>query len=142
MSKPNKDRISTNASEPLTHNPFAAFGAAFGAALDNTASQAPSPEPEPCTESSGKKAADHATSKPGRVVLRKETAHRGGKSVIVVDDFAAHLSLDFIEELAKKLRKSCGCGGAVKGRSIELQGDQPKKIRALLEAEGFRVAGI
>ena len=27
----------------------------------------------------------------GRVVLRKETAHRGGKTVIVVHEFATHL---------------------------------------------------
>jgi translation initiation factor 1 (eIF-1/SUI1) len=30
----------------------------------------------------------------------------------------------------------------VKDRTIEIQGDQPDKIRALLEAEGFRVAGV
>ena len=78
----------------------------------------------------------------GRVVLRRETARRGGKSVIVVDDFASHIGADLIEELSRKLRKSCGCGGAVKGRRIELQGDQPEKIRALLETEGFRVAGV
>jgi len=78
----------------------------------------------------------------GRVVLRKETAHRGGKCVIVVDDFAPHLGSEFLEELSKKLRKSCGCGGALKDRRIELQGDHPEKVRALLQAEGFRVAGI
>jgi translation initiation factor 1 len=80
--------------------------------------------------------------KMGRVVLRKETAHRGGKTVIVVHDFATHLPLTVIEAVAKKLRAACGCGGAVKGRTIELQGDQPQKIRALLEAEGFQVAGV
>jgi translation initiation factor 1 len=80
--------------------------------------------------------------KMGRVVLRRETAHRGGKSVVVVDDFATHLPASVIESMAKKLRGACGCGGAVKGRKIELQGDQPGKIRALLEAEGFQVAGV
>jgi translation initiation factor 1 len=78
----------------------------------------------------------------GRVVLRRETAHRGGKTVIVVHDFATHLPVSVIEALAKKLRAACGCGGAVKGRTIELQGDQPGRIRALLEAEGFQVAGV
>jgi translation initiation factor 1 len=47
-----------------------------------------------------------------------------------------------IETVAKKLRMSCGCGGAVKGRTIELQGDQAGKIRGLLEAEGFQVGGV
>jgi len=30
----------------------------------------------------------------------------------------------------------------VKARTIELQGDQPAKIRAVLESEGFQVRGI
>lgn len=80
--------------------------------------------------------------KMGRVVLRRETAHRGGKTVIVVDDFATHLPPSVIEAIAKKLRAACGCGGTVKGRQIELQGDQPAKVRAILEAEGFQVAGV
>ena len=80
--------------------------------------------------------------KMGRVVLRRETAHRGGKTVIVVDDFATHLPASVIERVAKQLRAACGCGGTVKGRSIELQGDQPARVRAALEAEGFQVAGV
>ena len=78
----------------------------------------------------------------GRVVLRKETAHRGGKTVIVVHDFAPQFTGAQIEAFAGKLKKVCGCGGTVKDRTIEIQGDQPGKIRALLEAEGFQVAGV
>jgi translation initiation factor 1 len=78
----------------------------------------------------------------GRVVLRREKAHRGGKTVIVVDDFAPHIGRAYIEELAGRLKAACGCGGTAKERRIEIQGDQPARIRALLEAEGFRVAGI
>jgi translation initiation factor 1 len=78
----------------------------------------------------------------GRVVLRRERAHRGGKTVIVVDDFATHLPISVIEKTAKKIRLACGCGGTVKGRVIEIQGDQPGKIRAVLEGEGFTVAGV
>jgi translation initiation factor 1 len=125
MSKPNKERIVTNAAANLTHNPFAA--------LETKAVAAPVPDQEMPVE---------PASKLGRVVLRRETAHCGGKSVIVVDDFATHISLSMIEELSKKLRKACGCGGSVKDRKIELQGDQAEKIRALLQAEGFRVAGV
>jgi len=80
--------------------------------------------------------------KMGRVVLQRETAHRGGKTVIVIHDFATHLPESVIARVAKKLRAACGCGGTVKNRRIEIQGDQPAKIRALLEAEGFQVAGI
>jgi translation initiation factor 1 len=78
----------------------------------------------------------------GRVVLRKETAHRGGKTVIVVYDFAPTVTASLIEELAGKLKKACGCGGTVKNREIEIQGNQPGKIRELLEQVGFRVDGI
>jgi translation initiation factor 1 len=80
--------------------------------------------------------------KMGRVVLRRETAHRGGKTVVVVDDFASHLPASVIESVAKKLRAACGCGGTVKERRIEIQGDQPAKVRAILEGEGFQVAGV
>jgi translation initiation factor 1 len=80
--------------------------------------------------------------KMGRVVLRKEKAHRGGKTVIVVDDFATHLPGSVIETVAKKLRAGCGCGGTVKERRIEIQGDQPGKVRSILEGEGFEVAGV
>jgi len=80
--------------------------------------------------------------KMGRVVLRRERAHRGGKTVVVVDDFATHLPMSVIEAAAKKLRAGCGCGGTVKDRRIEIQGDQPAKVRAILEAGGFQVAGV
>jgi len=78
----------------------------------------------------------------GRVVLRRETAQRGGKTVIVIHDFATHLPVSVIEATAKKVRSACGCGGTVKGRTIEIQGDQAGKIRAFLEGEGFQVAGV
>lgn len=78
----------------------------------------------------------------GRVVLRREKAHRGGKTVIVVYDFAPSISMSAIEQLARKLRHACGCGGTARDRIIELQGNDPARIRSLLEEEGFRVAGI
>lgn len=78
----------------------------------------------------------------GRVVLRRETAHRGGKTVVVIDQFASNISSKQIHALAKKLRSACGCGGTTKERSIEIQGNQVDKIRQLLEQEGFRVAGV
>jgi translation initiation factor 1 len=80
--------------------------------------------------------------KVGRVVLRKETAHRGGKVVIVVDQFPTSIPLAALESLARDLRKAVGAGGALKGRAIEVQGDHPAKIRTFLEAAGYDVAGI
>ncbi len=80
--------------------------------------------------------------KMGRVVLRRETARRGGKTVVVVNDFASHLPISVIEGLAKKLRAGCGCGGTVRERRIEIQGEQVSKLRELLELEGFEVRGV
>ena len=79
--------------------------------------------------------------KMGRVVLQRETAQRGGKVVIVVKDFATHLPQCVIDTVGQRLRAACGCGGTVKGKRIEMQGDQAARIRTALEAEGFEVAG-
>ena len=86
-------------------------------------------------------AAQERASKPGRVVLRRLTAHRGGKTVVLVDGFAPHHSEEVIGALGKRLRAALGCGGTVRGRALEMQGDHPAKVRAFLEAEGFQVAG-
>jgi translation initiation factor 1 len=80
--------------------------------------------------------------KKGRVILRRETAHRGGKAVLIVHDFAAQITAEEIGALAKKLRAACGCGGTVREREIELQGEHVAKVRALLESEGYQVAGV
>jgi len=77
----------------------------------------------------------------GGVVLRRGRAHRGGKTVIVIVILRL-LPISVIEKTAKKIRLACGCGGTVKDRAIEIQGDQPGKIRAILETEGFLVAGV
>ena len=78
----------------------------------------------------------------GRVVLRRETAHRGGRTVIVVHDFPPAITAVALEEIARKLRHALGTGGTVRDRTIEMQGDQPGKIRTFLEGEGFQVAGV
>lgn len=80
--------------------------------------------------------------KMGKVKLQRETAHRGGKTVIVIKDFATHLPISVIENVAKRVRSACGCGGTVKDKRVEIQGDNVAKIRAVLEAEGFEVGGI
>jgi translation initiation factor 1 len=80
--------------------------------------------------------------KKGRVVLRRETAQRGGKVVVVAGDFEELVAEAEIQELARKLRKVCGCGGTVRGREVEIQGEHAAKVAALLEEEGFRVVGV
>jgi translation initiation factor 1 len=81
-------------------------------------------------------------SKPGRVVLRKEKAHRGGKAVIVVSGFLSAVSDQHIEDLARAAKKHCGSGGTVRESEIEIQGEETSRIRRFFEQQGFRVDGI
>lgn len=100
---------------------------------------APAPPPAPA------KSAANEPVKPrklGRVVLRRETAHRGGRTVIVIHDFPTNVTLPALNDLARELRHAIGTGGTVRERTIEMQGDQPAKIRAFLERAGFQVAGV
>ena len=75
--------------------------------------------------------------KRGRVDIIRQTAHRGGKAVIVVTNFTG-IGLPEKQELAKKIQKSCGVGGTVKDGSIEIQGDQRDKVKEILEEAGFQ----
>ena len=114
-----------------------------GAGLANPfAALAVSGLPEGSRTAPAKPEAIAKPSKFGRVVLRREKAHRGGKTVIVIHDFAPNISYAYIEALAGKLKSACACGGTVHERVIEIQGDQPARIRAFLEQEGFQVAGV
>lgn len=112
--------------QPLAVNPFAGL-ALEGLPPGSEAPQAPNPA---------------GTGPRGRVVLRREKAHRGGKTVVVVDGFDPALSDEAIREFARRARQACGCGGTVSGRAIELQGDDSARVRRFFELEGFRVAGV
>jgi translation initiation factor 1 len=80
--------------------------------------------------------------KRGRVVLRRETAQRGGKVVVVISEFEPQIPTHEIEELGRALKKHCGSGGCVKGREVEIQGEQADRIREYLTKQGFRVVGL
>ncbi len=129
-----KQKLDLTPSGVALHNPFAALEAA---------GLPPGSEPEAvrapvATSASGVP----KPGKLGRVVLRKERAHRGGKTVIVIHDFAPHIGGRYIDDLGSRLKAACGCGGTTRDRTIEIQGDQPARIRTMLEQEGFRVAGV
>jgi translation initiation factor 1 len=122
-----KIRIDTSARQDALQSPFASLQ------MDGL----PDAPPEP------KQGLPSTTPlKMGRVVLRREKAQRGGKTVVVVSDFEARISWAEIEDLARKARQACGCGGTVREREIELQGDNAPKVRAFFEGAGFRVVGV
>lgn len=82
----------------------------------------------------------HNPAKQG-VRIRRESKGRGGKSVCVISGLP--LDADQMKRLLKKLKGQLGCGGAVKGAELEIQGDHREKLLELLEKEGFkaRLAG-
>jgi translation initiation factor 1 len=122
-----KTRIDTSGRQAVFQSPFAALQ------MEGLPDAPPQAEPD---------APAAAPTKMGRIVLRREKAQRGGKTVVVVSDFDLRISDAEIEDFARRARQACGCGGTVREREIELQGDNAPKIRAYFEGAGFRVAGV
>ncbi len=73
----------------------------------------------------------------GRVDIVRQTAHRGGKAVTVAKNFTG-IGLAEKQELAKKIQKTCGVGGAVKDGCIEIQGDKREEMKRILTEAGFK----
>lgn len=117
-------KIPVSASQTPLQNPFAALSSA---GLPEGAARPSAPAPVPTR---------------ARIVLRREKSRRGGKTVVVVSQLPTHLSPPEIENLAKKAKQHLGCGGAVRDREIELQGDQPARVRQFFEELGFPVGGV
>ena len=76
-----------------------------------------------------------ATPAAARVRVGREVAGRGGKGVTVVSG----LTLDAVqlEELAARLKRMCGAGGAVRDGRIEIQGEHRDRLVAELCRLGF-----
>jgi translation initiation factor 1 len=73
-----------------------------------------------------------------RVEIRREKAGRGGKTVTTLSAFATHLTQRDLERLLKDLKQSCACGGTLKDRVLELQGDVRERAFEALKARGFK----
>jgi translation initiation factor 1 len=67
-----------------------------------------------------------AKPRPAKVRVGREVTGRGGKGVSVVAGLA--LEVTALEELATRLKKLCGAGGAVKDGNIEIQGDHRDRL--------------
>jgi translation initiation factor 1 len=125
-----QDKVSTAGGQGLAQNPFGALSSAglpvaSKAVLERAAAATPGKAPAKPEKNRG------------RVEIRRETGNRGGKTVTVIDGFVG-IGLPEKEQLAKKMRNACGCGGTVKDGAIEIQGDQREKIAAILADAGFR----
>jgi translation initiation factor 1 len=71
----------------------------------------------------------------GQVRVSRETKGRKGKGVAIILGLA--LGEDKLKELAKELKRTCGCGGTVKQGAIEIQGDHRDKLVEELVKRGF-----
>lgn len=123
------DKIPTDGGQGLGQNPFAALSKA-GLPAASPASTSPAP-------SRGSQPDARPAKNRGRVDIRRETGGRGGKTVTVVDGFVG-IGLPEKEQLTKKMRAACGCGGTIKDGAIEIQGDQRETIARILSEAGFR----
>lgn len=124
MSK--KRKITTEGGEAWAANPFAELdGARF-----------PKGEMKPRPPSPQKKSAKKKSN--GRVEVRREKAGRGGKTVTTLKEFPSHIPLRTLEVMTLELKKTCACGGTLKGRVVELQGDVCDRVCAELNLRGYQ----
>lgn len=71
-----------------------------------------------------------------RVRVGREVAGRGGKAVSVISGLP--LGGEELEQLAARLKKLCGAGGAVKSGNIEIQGDHRDRLVSELCRLGYQ----
>jgi len=118
-----KQRIPTDGGQSFGHNPF---GELSSTGLPSAPAELPSATPEAAPRKNR-----------GRVDIKRQTAHRGGKTVTVVTGFVG-IGLPEKEKLAKQMQKVCGTGGTVKEGRIEIQGDRREEVAKILTEAGFR----
>lgn len=139
MARPEKKRIEVAAreSKPLQQGAFSALDSLIDPAKLASAPFAPA---------NPAKAAEPVTPKRslGRVVLRRETKDRGGKTVVIVSGFRELPDFNAVKmaDLARSLRNKLGCGGSFDRHEIILQGDRPADVTRVLTEIGFRVDGV
>jgi translation initiation factor 1 len=124
VARENKQRIATDAAPELRTNPFAQLD--LGPLRDAPSRPTPS-QPAPKKEAKE------------RLLLRRSTAHRGGKTVLILEGFSPAWNTAKLESLLHELKTSLGCGGKIENRTLELQGELTDRLIPLLEARGFAV---
>lgn len=127
----------------LTQSPFAKL-AGLAAPDAGTDAKAETKPAEPAKEKTPEKPNEKKSR--GRLILRRETKHRGGKTVVLISGFAALSDHDVrrLGELEKQLKQRLGCGGSLdeEKREILIQGDRPNEITAFLRGLGYEVGGV
>ena len=126
MARDKQQRIATEAGPVAFANPFAALE------IQGRESQSGGPGVPLVTKPS-------TPPKKERLLLRRYTAHRGGKTVLVLEGFSAAWNAPRLGDLLRDLKSALGCGGKLDGHKLEIQGEQAERLQPLLEARGFAV---
>ncbi|MDI6888689.1 MAG: stress response translation initiation inhibitor YciH [Methanocellales archaeon] len=74
-----------------------------------------------------------------RIVVKVDT-RRYGKEVTIIEGLDPH-EID-IDELSSHLKSKLACGGTIKDRRIELQGNHKDRVKELLINRGFAAEQI
>ncbi len=128
-------RIPVDGGQSLNQNPFAKLESlGLPPGPETSSASASGSDAGPASSTSQR----HQPNKNrGRLEIRRQTAHRGGKTVTVVSGFVG-IGLPEKEQLAKAMQRACGTGGTVKDGNIEIQGDKRPEVVKILTDAGFR----
>lgn len=120
MAKKKERDVDTSGARALTHNPFAALAPEGFPAVTR--------EPDPPVAPS----ASEPLRFPQKIVVRRETKGRGGKTVTRITGLpAAHR-----ESLADRMKRALGCGATIDADDVLLLGSLVDRAAEWLEAEG------
>jgi translation initiation factor 1 (eIF-1/SUI1) len=126
VAREKKQRIPTEAAPAAFTNPFAAL------AIQGRESESGGSGVPPVTKSSPPQTTE-------RLLLRRSTAHRAGKTVLIVEGFSPTWTTAKLEELLRSLKGHLGCGGLVENRTLHIQGEIAERLIPLLETRGFTI---
>jgi translation initiation factor 1 len=71
------------------------------------------------------------------LVIRKEKRKKG-KVVTLLTGLQVQ-GPEQLKDFLRQLKNQCGTGGKIDGETIEIQGDQVKKMVSILGAQGYRI---
>jgi translation initiation factor 1 len=74
------------------------------------------------------------------ICLSVEKTGRRGKTVTILEGFTRRP--EDLEEIARAIKVSCGTGGTVRHKRVEIQGDFRQAISVYLKKQGFQIKGF
>jgi translation initiation factor 1 len=94
----------------------------------------PSPPPAPTPAAPAVEPLDFGGAT--KLVLRREKKGRGGKTATVIEGLK--LPPSALERIARDVRRALGCGAAIEGNTIVVQGDMSDRLAPWLTARGAK----